>query len=118
LAKTGQTIANVTDSKIIKLFVDDEPFWLSKANLLSFNRRLNMKCRTLDWEIVWETPAGKHVRIASRRLVSFADRHVAAISYLVRLPDSAAALVIASEMAVNEHSGRGNGTDSRAPGAS
>ena len=25
-AKTGQTIVNVTDSKIIKLFVDDEPF--------------------------------------------------------------------------------------------
>ena len=25
-AKTEQTILNVTDSKIIKLFVDDEPF--------------------------------------------------------------------------------------------
>ena len=25
-AKTGQTILNVTDSKTIKLFVDDEPF--------------------------------------------------------------------------------------------
>ena len=33
-AKTGQTIFNVTDSKIIKLFVDDEPFWLPNANLL------------------------------------------------------------------------------------
>ncbi len=27
-AKTGQTIFSVTDSKTIKLFVDDEPFWL------------------------------------------------------------------------------------------
>ncbi len=27
-AKTGQTIVNVTDSKTIKLFVDDESFWL------------------------------------------------------------------------------------------
>ena len=27
-AKTGQTIANVTNSKVIRLFVDDEPFWL------------------------------------------------------------------------------------------
>jgi Glycosyl hydrolase family 65, N-terminal domain len=35
-AKTGQTICNVTDSKIIKLFVDDEPFWLPDANLLRF----------------------------------------------------------------------------------
>ena len=42
-ARTGQTICNVTDSKIIKLFVDDEPFWLPDAHLLSYDRRLNMK---------------------------------------------------------------------------
>jgi alpha,alpha-trehalose phosphorylase len=81
-AKTGQTIVSVTDTKIIKLFVDDEPFWLPTANLLSYDRRLNMKSGTLDREILWETPAGK-VLIASRRLVSFANRHVAAISYRV-----------------------------------
>ena len=80
-AKTGQTICNVTDSKIIKLFVDDEPFWLPNANLLSYDRRLNMRSGTLDREILWETPAGKQVSIVSRRLVSFANRHVAAISY-------------------------------------
>ena len=33
-AKTGQTICNVTDSKIIKLFVDDEPFWLPDAHFV------------------------------------------------------------------------------------
>src|SRR3974377_1432441 len=96
-AKTGQTIVNVTDSKIIKLYVDDEPFWLPNANLLSFDRRLDMKSGTLDREILWETPAGKQVRIASRRLVSFAHRHVAAISYRVTLLNAAAALVISSE---------------------
>src|SRR6516164_10599920 len=32
-AKTGQTILNITDSKIIKLFVDDEPFLLPTAHL-------------------------------------------------------------------------------------
>jgi len=42
-AKTGQTIFGVTDSKIIKLFVDDEPFWLPNARLLKYDRRLNMK---------------------------------------------------------------------------
>jgi alpha,alpha-trehalose phosphorylase len=112
-AKTGQTIVNVTDSKIIRLFVDDEPFWLPKANLLSFDRRLNMKAGTLDREILWETPAGKQVLISSRRLVSFANRHVAAISYLVTLPNSAATLVIASEMAVNEQAAPANGNDPR-----
>ena len=103
-AKTGQTICNVTDSKIIKLFVDDEPFWLPNANLLSYDRRLNMKSGTLDREILWETPAGKQVLITSRRLVSFANRHVAAISYCVTLLNAAASLVISSEMAVNEPS--------------
>src|SRR5215831_15937260 len=82
-AKTGQTICNVTDSKIIKLFVDDEPFWLPNAQLLDYDRRLNMKSGTLDREILWETPAGKQVSITSRRLVSFVNRHVAAISYCV-----------------------------------
>ena len=84
-ARTGQTICNVTDSKIIKLFVDDEPFWLPQAKLLNYDRRLNMKAGTLDREILWETPAGKQVLIRSRRLVSFTDRHVAAISYGVTL---------------------------------
>ena len=101
-AKIGQTIIGVTDSKIIKLFVDDEPFWLPNANLLSYDRRLNMKSGTLDREILWETPAGKQVSIRSRRLVSFANRHVAAISYEVTLLNATASLVISSEMAVNE----------------
>jgi alpha,alpha-trehalose phosphorylase len=103
-AKTGQTILGVTDSKIIKLFVDDEPFWLPNANLLRYDRRLNMKSGTLDREILWETPAGKQVLITSRRLVSFANRHVAAISYRVTLLNAAASLVISSEMAANEPS--------------
>jgi alpha,alpha-trehalose phosphorylase len=101
-AKTGQTICNVTDSKIIKLFVDDEPFWLPDANLLGYDRRLNMKSGTLDREILWETPAGKQVSITSRRLVSFASRHVAAISYCVTLLNAKASIVISSEMATNQ----------------
>jgi alpha,alpha-trehalose phosphorylase len=101
-AKTGQTICNVTDSKIVKLFVDDEPFWLPKANLLSYDRRLNMKSGTLDREILWETPAGKQVSIRSRRLVSFENRHVAAISYCVTLLNAKAFVVISSEMSTDE----------------
>jgi alpha,alpha-trehalose phosphorylase len=112
-AKTGQTIFGVTDSKIIKLFVDDEPFWLPNANLLSYDRRLNMKSGTLDREILWETPAGKQVLITSRRLVSFANRHVAAISYGVTLLNAGASLVISSEMAANEPSAHTDANDPR-----
>src|SRR6516165_3745617 len=112
-AKTGQTIVGLTDSKTIKLFVDDEPFWLPNAKLLSYDRRLNLKSGTLDREILWETPAGKQVSITSRRLVSFANRHVAAISYSVTLFNASASLVLSSEMTANEPSAFTNANDPR-----
>ena len=112
-AKTGQTICNVTDSKIIKLFVDDEPFWLPNAQLLDYDRRLNMRAGTLDRTVLWETPAGKQVSITSRRLVSLVNRHVAAISYCVTLLDAQAFVVISSEMATNRSGGRNNRDDPR-----
>lgn len=112
-ARTGQTILSVTDSKILKLFIDDEPFWLPNANLLRCERRLNMRSGTLDREILWETPAGKQVSITSRRLVSFANRHVAAISYRVMLLNAAAPVVISSEMKANEPSAAIDANDPR-----
>ena len=93
--------------------MDDEPFWLPHANLLSYDRRLNMKSGTLDREILWETPAGKQVLIRSRRLVSFVDRHVAAISYCVTLLNAEASVVISSEMATSEPSAGSNSDDPR-----
>ena len=97
-ARTGQTMLNVTDSKIIKLFVDDEPFCLADANIRHYDRRLNMKSGTLDREILWETRSGMQVRIKSRRLISFQQRHAAAIFYEVTLLNGAAPVIISSEM--------------------
>jgi alpha,alpha-trehalose phosphorylase len=82
-AKTGQTIVTVPDTKIITLYVDDEPFFLPTADIQSFERALDMRAGTLDREVLWETPAGKRVAIRSRRLVSYEHRHLAAISYEV-----------------------------------
>jgi alpha,alpha-trehalose phosphorylase len=106
LATTGQTILNVTDTKIIKLYVDDEPFWLPHAHVLSFDRRLNMKSGTLDREVLWETATGKQVSIKSRRLISFVHRHVAAIFYQVTLLNAEAPVVLSSEMIANEPGSR------------
>jgi alpha,alpha-trehalose phosphorylase len=102
LASTGQTMVNVTDTKIIKLYVDDEPFWLPHAHVLKFERRLNMKSGTLDREILWETPAGKHVSIKSRRLISFEHRHLAAMFYQVTVLNASAPVVISSEMIAHQ----------------
>lgn len=113
LATTGQTILNVTDTTIIKLYVDDEVFWLPHARLLHFERRLDMRAGTLDRDIVWETPAGKHVSLKSRRLVSFTHRHIAAISYQITILNADAPITISSEMITNGPSPRTNGNDPR-----
>ena len=113
LATTGQTIVNVTDTKIIKLYVEDEPFWLPHANVRSFDRRLNMQSGTLDRDIIWETPAGKQVSIKSRRLVSFEHRHVAAIWYQITLLNAPAPIVLSSEMIANEPTSRRGNHDPR-----
>jgi alpha,alpha-trehalose phosphorylase len=111
-ARTGQTIVNATDTKIIRLYVDDEPFWLPNANLLKYDRRLNMKAGMLEREILWETPSGKQVLIKSQRLVSFQHRHLAAISYEVTVQNAQAPVVIASQM-VTTH--RENSKDDNDP---
>jgi len=95
-AKTGQTMLNVTDSKTIKLIVDDEPFWLTTAHVSEYERKLNLRSATLDRQLVWETLAGTRIAIKSRRLVSFRQRHVAAIKYEVTLLNTPAHIVISS----------------------
>ena len=72
-----------------------------------------MRSGTLDREILWETPAGKQVLIRSRRLVSLANRHVAAISYSVTLLNAEAYVVISSEMAANGSSASVDSNDPR-----
>ena len=97
-AKTGQTIVNLHDLKIIRLFVDDEPFFLPTANLQHFTRTLNMKEGILTRNILWNMPSGKLVSIESTRLVSFEHRHLAAIQYEVTVLNDDAPVLISSEI--------------------
>jgi alpha,alpha-trehalose phosphorylase len=100
-AKTGQTMLNVTDSKIIRLYVDDEPFYLPTARLINFHRELDMQAGTLERDVVWEMPSGKQVRIKSCRFVSFEHRHTAVIAYEVTVLNATAPVVISSEIVYN-----------------
>ena len=97
-AKLGQTIVDVPDAKIIRLYVDDEPFYLPTATLEGFERVLDMRAGTLDRELVWAHSSGQRVAIRSRRLVSLEHRHLAAIEYEVTLLKSDAPVVIVSEV--------------------
>jgi alpha,alpha-trehalose phosphorylase len=97
-ATTGQTMVNLPDGKLIRLYVDDEPFELGSARILRFERALDMRSGTLDRHVLWETPAGRQLLVESRRLVSFHEKHVAAISYRVTVLNARAALVLVSEL--------------------
>ena len=97
-AKTGQTIINVPDAKIIRLYVDDEPLVLSEAELEHYERRLDFRAGLVRRELVWRTPSGKRVRIVSRRLVSIVDRHLAVMDYEITLLDEGAALSLTSQL--------------------
>jgi alpha,alpha-trehalose phosphorylase len=97
-ARVGQTIVNVPDAKVIRLYVDDEPFVLFEADILRHTRRLDFRDGVLVREIDWRTPSGKRVLVTSRRLVSFEDRHLVVIEYEVTMLDSSASLLISSQI--------------------
>jgi alpha,alpha-trehalose phosphorylase len=101
-AKTGQTMLNVTDAKVIKLYVDDEPFYLPTASLQLFERTLDMQEGALERRVLWETAVGKQVLIESKRLISLRHRHVAAISYQVTILNADAPVILSSELVGNQ----------------
>ncbi len=79
----GQTVINVTNGKIIRLLVNDEPFDVRYGIVRSHTRILDMREGTLTREVVWTSPAGHTVKVKSVRLVSLTQRAIAAISYSV-----------------------------------
>ncbi len=97
-ANTGQTMLNVTDGKIVRLYVDDEPFFLPTADILDYERTLDMKSGILERRLVWEMGSGKQVAITSRRFVSFQHRHLAVATYSVTLLNAEAPVTIVSQI--------------------
>ena len=105
LARTGQTIVNVPDATVVKLYVDDEPLFLPTARLTGYRRVLDMRVGILARELTWATAAGKQVVVRSQRLVSLEHRHVAAIRYEVVLPEDSAPVILASEIVNRQDDG-------------
>jgi alpha,alpha-trehalose phosphorylase len=100
--ESGQTIVNVTNGKIIRLLVDDEPFDVRYGSLLKHERVLDLRAGQLHRDVEWISPAGATVRIRSTRLVSFVQRTVAAILYEVEPVDGPLRVVVQSELVANE----------------
>ena len=97
-ATTGQTIVNVPDAKLMKLYVDDEPLLLSTADLIEYERSLDFRTGQYRRDLTWRTPSGKRVRVSSTRMVSLAQRHLAVLTFDVTLLDATAPVVISSQL--------------------
>jgi alpha,alpha-trehalose phosphorylase len=100
--EAGQTIINVTNGKLIRLLVEDEPLDIRYGELRSHERVLDLRAGVLTRTLEWASPTGRAVRITSTRLVSFAQRAVAAILYEVEALDGKTAVVVQSELVANE----------------
>ncbi|TQS42689.1 glycoside hydrolase family 65 protein [Cryptosporangium phraense] len=100
--ESGQAIVNVTNGKLIRLLVDDEPLDVRYGQIRSHERVLDFRTGILTRRMDWVSPAGKAIRIESERLVSLVQRSVAAISYSVTALDQPVQLVVQSELFANE----------------
>ncbi|GDY48350.1 glycosyl hydrolase [Streptomyces antimycoticus] len=100
--EAGQTMINVTNGKIIRLLVDDEPFDLRYGRLRSHERVLDLRAGVLHRTCEWTSPSGTSVRVRSTRLVSLTQRTIAAVAYEVEAVDAQIRVVVQSELVANE----------------
>jgi len=98
----GQTVVNVTNGKIIRLLVEDEPFDVRYGELRRHERVLDMRAGTLERTAEWVSPTERTVRVSSTRLVSLSMRTIAAILYEVEPLDGRLQVVVQSELVTNE----------------
>jgi len=77
--EAGQTLLNVTNGKVIRLLVDDEPFDIRYGELRSHERVLDLRAGALRRTVDWVSPTGARVRVSSTRFVSLVQRAAAAV---------------------------------------
>ncbi|NUR67067.1 MAG: glycoside hydrolase family 65 protein, partial [Streptomyces sp.] len=100
--ESGQTVINVTNGKVLRLLVDDEPFDLRYGRLVSHERTLDLRRGVLERVCEWVSPAGTTIRVRSTRLVSLSQRAIAAVAYEVEAVGTRTRVVLQSELVANE----------------
>jgi len=98
----GQAVINVTNGKLIRLLVEDEPFDVRYGELRAHERVLSLRDGVLRRRAVWTCPSSQSVEVTSTLLVSFTQRATAAVLYQVRPVDGPLHVVVQSELVANE----------------
>ncbi len=99
---SGETIINITDGKIVRLLIDDEPFDVRRGRVLKHEQELDLRAGVLRRIVEWRSPAGRTVRLSTTRVVSFTQRAIGAVDYRVEALDGPARVVLQSELVANE----------------
>jgi alpha,alpha-trehalose phosphorylase len=107
--ESGQTVINITNGKVLRLLVDDEPFDLRYGRLVSHERVLDLRRGVLERTCEWCSPAGRRVRVRSTRMISLTQRSIGAVAYEVEPADHRTRVVIQSELVTNEQLPRAAG---------
>ena len=100
--EAGETVINVTNGKLIRVLVEDEPLDIRYGEVRSHERMLDLRAGVLRRKLEWVSPTGRAIRISSTRLVSLTQRAVAAICYEVEATEGATPVVVQSELVANE----------------
>ncbi|MBO0728272.1 MAG: glycoside hydrolase family 65 protein [Acidimicrobiaceae bacterium] len=100
--EAGQTVVNVTNGKLIRLLVDDEPLDVRYGRVIHHERVLDFRAGVLRRETEWRSPGDRTIRLRTVRMVSLVQRAVMGIEYEVEVLDDSARVVVQSELVANE----------------
>jgi alpha,alpha-trehalose phosphorylase len=100
--EVGQSLIHVTNGMLFRLLVDDEPFDVRQGTVGRHQRVLDLRDGVLRRDVEWTSPAGQTVKVRTTRMVSFAQRAIAAICYEVEALDKPTRIVVQSTLVANE----------------
>ena len=60
----GQSVVNVTNGKLMRLLVEDEPFDVRYGVLESHERVLDLRAGLLRRSVLWTSPTGRQIKVS------------------------------------------------------
>ena len=79
----SQSLLNLPNAKIIKLFIEDEEFSMLTGEIEDYKRVLHMKEGRVTRDLIWVSSKGKKIKISISRFVSFNNKNLMEIRYKV-----------------------------------
>ncbi len=98
MARTNQFMLNVPNAKGVALWIGEERFDPLEGTLDHYERTLDFRTGLLERRLEWTSASGKRIALHSRRVVSFAHKHVFAIEVTITPLNFSGALRVVSQI--------------------